>query len=439
MLKKFLHTIHTGELFTKKDKLLLAVSGGVDSMVLCDLLLKGGYDFSIAHCNFKLRAKASDLDEKLVAAYAKEHALTLHSTSFNTQEYATAHHLSIQMAARELRYNYFYSLVDKYQYTHILTAHHLDDSVETFFINLSRGTGIKGMTGIKERSEKLIRPLISFTKQEILTYAKQHAVSYRNDQSNEDDKYTRNFLRLHIIPKFKEMNPAFEQAIKKQLELLKQYDLVLENYVKEEIKKIITKEKDSLKIKIEPLLKCLVPELVMFEILKPYGFSGKETEKIIATGKGIAGKKFRSANYELVKDREFFILHRINTVQNVSLLIHKEIKEIRNPIALKFSTSRSALKDGKNFCVYINKQKLVYPLTLRKWQTGDKMKPLGLKGSKKISDIFKEAKLNAIQKSEQWLLVNGNNEVIWVLGLKFDDRYKVTAETKNILKAEYIA
>ncbi len=439
MLKKFLHTIHTGELFTKKDKLLLAVSGGVDSMVLCDLLLKGGYDFSIAHCNFKLRAKASDLDEKLVAAFAKKHSLTFHSTAFNTTAYADQHQISIQMAARELRYTYFNSLCDEFHYTHILTAHHLDDSIETFFINLTRGTGIKGMTGIKERNGNLIRPLLSFTKEEIQYYALQNNVAFRTDESNEEDKYTRNFIRHHIIPKFKEMNPAFEQALKKQLELLSQYNLVLEDYIKSKSKKILSKEKDQIKLKIEPLLKSMVPELVLFELLKPYGFSGKEIDKILASATGIAGKKFHSGNYELVKDRDNFILHKNKPETDVSLLIHENVSEIRKPLQLKFSSVKAVTKDGKNQCVYINKQKLVYPLIIRKWKTGDKMKPLGLKGSKKVSDIFKEAKLNAIEKQEQWLLVNGNNEIIWVLGLKFDDRYKISSDTKEIIKAEYIA
>ncbi len=438
MQKAFVAHIERKDLFKKDDRLLVAVSGGVDSMVLCDLLLKAGYKFSVAHCNFKLRDHDSDTDEQFVKNYCAKNKLEFYVRSFNTANYAEEKKLSIQMAARALRYSFFNELMIKHSFTYLLTAHHLSDNVETFLINLVRGSGISGLKGISEKRGNIVRPLLPFSKEEILNYAKENSVEFRTDKSNLEDAYLRNDLRLNIIPKLKDLNPSFERTISKELGLLQQYDAIITEHFSKEKESAVVKTDSGIKIQIEKIKTNKTPELFLFELLKEYSFHSDVITDIYNSLDGIPGKLFYSEGYELVKDRNELILNERTNKIIVPTVIEKETKEIHSPVHLKIKPSSAFVKENSKGVAYIDHSKLKYPLTVRGWQNGDKFKPLGMNGFKKLSDLFVDLKLNAFEKNKVAVLENGDKEIIWVVNHRLDDRYKISENTHNILRIEVI-
>lgn len=438
MLQAFAANIRSRSLFTPKNSTLIAVSGGVDSMVLCDLLLKLKYPFSIAHCNFQLRGNESDGDEQFIKQYCITNNIQFFSRSFNTIAYSAEHSVSIQMAARELRYSYFNELLQTNSFDVLLTAHHLNDSIETFFINLTRGTGINGIKGIEEKRDHIVRPLLSFSKDEILNYAKENNIQYRNDSSNNEDKYQRNFIRHQIIPKFKELNPSFELLMMQELDRLKDYHLIITDHLEREKNKLINTTENEIKIDIELLKKSDTPELLLFEAIKEYGFNSKEIEKILQSTENISGKHFKSDTHELLKDRDFLIIKKLESEQFITTQITKEQSEIEQPLKFKLQKVNTFKIEDRTSVAYVDAEKLTYPLTIRNWQIGDKFKPLGMTGFKKISDLFVDLKMNYFEKSKTLILENGNKEIIWVLNKRLDDRYKITDQTKEIIRLEIV-
>jgi len=438
VLDLFIRHINKQQLFTKNDKLLVAVSGGIDSMALCALLLKANYQFSIVHCNFMLRGSESEEDELFISAYCKKNNVLLFNRAFNTKHYAETKKISIQMAARELRYAYFDELLKNHSFDYLLTAHHLNDSIETFFINLSRGSGINGLKGISEKQNSIVRPLLPFTKDEILNYAEKNSINYRTDSSNTEEKYLRNYLRLNIIPQFKNLNPSFEKTMEKELELMQQYHSIIQSHFLSEIKQAVSKTPTGITIKIETILNCKTPELLLFEILNEYGFNSKLISSINESLNGISGKHFSSEEYELLKDRDFLIVNKKVTLSKEEIIIEKDTSEILNPLHLKFNHVTDFVIENNTEVAYIDESKLQYPLILRPWKRGDKFKPLGMAGFKKLSDLFVDKKLNNFEKEYVRVLENGNNEIIWVVNVRMDDRFKITANTKQILRIEYL-
>ncbi len=437
MLKTFGQHILINQLFNAKHHLLVAVSGGLDSMVLCHLLLKLKIPYSVAHVNFKLRGKESDEDSEFVQKFCAFHKLSFYTQTFATKSYAKEKKISVQMAARELRYEFFENLREKHGFDFIVTAHHLSDAIETYLINLIRGTGIDGMTGISMKNSFIVRPMLPFKREDIENYAKSNKINYREDSSNQEDKYMRNYLRLHIIPKFKDMNPAFEESLKKQLSLLEQYNLILKKYIQSESEKIVSKKNNATLIHIKNLLNTDTPELILFELLKPFKFNAKETDKILKSCHGISGKLFYSPSHKLSKDRVYLIIEPLNSVSSFNkTLIHDSVQQLKTPIQLNIKTVAQLSLPVKTNEIYVDKAKLTFPLLLRPWQKGDKLKPFGMKGSKKVSDLFSEFKLNDSDKSKLLILENATGEIIWVVNLKVDDRFKVTNKTKEILKLE---
>ncbi|MBK7817736.1 MAG: tRNA lysidine(34) synthetase TilS [Sphingobacteriaceae bacterium] len=438
MLKAFASHIEHKDLFKKNDALLVAVSGGVDSMVMCDLLLKAGHKFSVAHCNFKLRGNESDSDEQFVEDYCSKNKLTLYKRSFDTLTYVDSNKLSIQMAARELRYAFFNELMKEQLLTYLLTAHHLSDNVETFLINLVRGSGIAGLKGISEKRKKIVRPLLPFTKEEILAYAKENSISYKTDKSNLEDSYLRNDLRLNIIPKLKELNPSFERTISKELGLLQQYNTIITYHFAKEKEKAISKTDSGIKIHIEKIKENKTPELFLFEILKEYNFHPDVITDIYESLDGIPGKLFYSDNFELIKDRTELVINAHLDRSIEPIVIEKETQEILSPIHLKIKPTTEFVKENNKAIAYVDHSKLKYPLTVRGWQNGDKFKPLGMTGFKKLSDLFVDLKLNAFDKNKVAILENGDKEIIWVVNHRLDDRYKISENTNAILRIELV-
>lgn len=437
MIEAFKTYISERILFVKSNKLLVAVSGGKDSMVLCNLLENTGYKISVAHCNFSLRGEEADNDEKFVIAYCKKNKIPCFHTKFNTAIYAKSKGISIQMAARELRYNWFNELMVEHEFDYLLTAHHANDNIETFFINLLRGSGTNGLKAILPKQGKLVRPLLFATREEIDVYVKENKVAFREDSSNREDKYLRNYLRLHIIPAFKKLNPSFEQTLTDEIEVLQQTNLILIKEVEKQRKKLLIKDGSALKISIDKLNKTTAAKLILFELIKDFGFNSSQANDIYDALQGQSGKTFVSDTHMLVKDRDFLII-KPNAEDNTpaEFLIKKEDKEINYPIKLKISFKKGNIKSisTKDFSsnkAYLDADKITFPLTLNKWQQGDKFIPLGMKGFKKLSDFFTAEKASLFDKQNQWIL-RSHNDIVWLVGKRVDDRFKVTTETKNI-------
>lgn len=407
-------------------------------MVLCDVLLKSGYTFSVAHCNFQLRGKEADEDENLVKEFCKRNALVFFKRGFNTAEYAVQKSISVQMAARELRYNWFAELMREHGFDKLLTAHHLNDNIETFFINLIRGSGINGLKGILPESKGIIRPLLFAKRSDIETYAAENKIEYRNDSSNASDKYLRNYLRLNIIPKFKELNPSFEDTMEAELARLRDVQALLNGIVKQEKQNCVREEQGFVKLEIEKIKASAIPSLLLFELLKEYGFSSVQVQTIESCLDGEAGRVFYSTAFQLTKDRQFLILSQLKKEQEAgrNYFIEETDTSISIPVKLKLIRKTDFEITSNKNKIGLDAAKLVFPLSIAHWQQGDKFKPLGMNGFKKLSDFFTNEKMALPEKEQQWLLKN-KEEIVWVIGRRIDERYKITEETKQVLEIEY--
>jgi tRNA(Ile)-lysidine synthase len=387
-------------------------------------------DISLAHCNFKLRGDESDEDEQFVRQLADQLNVPFLSTRFNTIEYASDHKLSIQMAARELRYKWFAELMEKEGKSWVLTAHHLDDSMETFLINLSRGTGIEGLSGIPAQINGFIRPLLPFSREEIMEYAGAESISWREDSTNEETKYLRNKIRHELVPLLKELHPTFLENFKKTEEYLSGSAKMLSDYTRELKEKLFVPYQQGFKISISALIELRPLQGYLYELFKEYGFhSWNDMESLLTA---MSGKELHSKTYRLIKDRKHLILQEIP--EDVELYDEEnsqgELSEL--PIALKIEKVEQ-IEEKNNTILYVDKETLNHRLTVRKWKKGDYFYPLGMNGKKKVAKFFKDEKMDAIAKQNQWLLCCGD-QIVWIIGRRADDRFKITASTKNILK-----
>lgn len=413
-----------------KSKFLLACSGGVDSVVLAHLCCQCGLDFSLAHCNFKLRGSESDEDERFVRELAKKLKKPIWVKQFNTQTYVESHKISVQMAARELRYAWFNELMARQHIKMLVTAHQLDDNLETFIINLSRGTGIKGLIGIPPKTETIARPLLPFSRAQLLEFAKKEHIEWREDQSNAETKYLRNKIRHGIVPILKELHPTFLNNFIETQEFLKQIAAIADNHINQLKEDIFQEEGDVIRIKIESLLPLNPLKAYVHALFGVYGFTEWEDLQHLLTA--MSGKEVRSRTHRLVKDRDFLLLANIADDFQEAFQIKKEDTEVQTPIGLRISTVNIIEAVGPDV-LYVDKETLKYPLVLRKWQKGDYFYPLGMGGRKKLSKFFKDEKLDVISKEKQWLLCS-DNKIVWVVGKRADDRFKITEKTKYILK-----
>ncbi len=447
LISKFKEHIQHQFPFLHRKKLLVASSGGIDSMVLTDLLSKLDYQITLAHCNFHLRGKESDLDEAFVIQTAKSLEIPFYVISFDTKEYAKEKNISTQMAARELRYEWFEKLLQKYNLDYLLTAHHADDNLETFLINFSRGTGIEGLTGIPSINHKTIRPLLPFSRKEIEQYAKENKISWREDQSNSETKYLRNKLRHDIIPFFKELNPNFMASFANTLENLQGSKQIVKDRIKN-LKDQITNEKNgSLKLDIQKLNSLSNPKAYLYELLKDYGFT--EWDDVLSLLDAQSGKQVLSNTHRLLKDRECLIISPLNIDNNqlkssvindfVTNFNINDLHNRKNDLFLniqQIDSSDYPIADFKKTTpdtVTIDKDLLNFPLIVRKWENGDYFYPLGLQGRKKVSKYFKDEKMSLLEKENIWLLCS-DNKIVWIIGKRLDNRFKITSKSKNILK-----
>ncbi len=405
-------------------------------MVLSDLLHKVGYQFDLAHCNFQLRGTEANQDTEFCETYAKSIHSECHVAYFNTKEYATEHKLSIQMAARQLRYNWFKDLLDKYDYSHILTAHHANDNVETLFVNLIRGTGIKGLQGIPEKQRSVVRPLLFTTKEEIRQYAQQNKLSYREDSSNQEVKYKRNFIRHQIIPELKKLNPALEETLVTSISYFKQSAEIIAEFANRKFKEISKEENGQLFIDIALILKEPQKETLLFEWLNSKSFKANQIQQLTEAlhSDQTIGKQFSSATHQLVIDRKYIIVQQLIIENTPTEFIISSLTDTQHlPINLQFEETTNAQFSNDPKDIKIAYSENLFPLTLRKWKQGDKFKPFGLNGFKKLSDFFKDQKLSLFEKESVWIL-ESKEHIIWIVGYRMDDRCKVIEETAKIVR-----
>ncbi|MNJ94946.1 tRNA(Ile)-lysidine synthase [compost metagenome] len=436
MLSKFQNHLSENLSFLKDKKLLIAVSGGIDSMVLLELLKRLDYNITIAHCNFNLRGNESDGDEQFIREYAIKNNIKIFVTNFNTELFASDNKLSIQVAARKLRYVWFEQLLQEKHLDYLLTAHHLDDSIETFLINFTRGTGLEGLTGIPQQNDNIIRPLLPFTRNEIENFAKENNILWREDSSNASDKYFRNKLRHDIIPILKSLNPAFSDSFLQTILNLQQSQSLVNDASILVYKKIVTEREGQKHINIDQLKRLPNYEAYLYQWLSPFGFTA--WNDIYNLMDAQSGKQVLSSSYRLLKDREVLILEPLKQIDKQIYEIEEGITEVNEPLTIKLQTVDAISPDYTKNTIFVNNNLIKFPLFVRKWQEGDYFYPLGMNGQKKkVSKYFKDEKMSLSEKENTWLLCS-ENKVVWIVGKRADERFKADDTTNLILKIEVL-
>lgn len=434
MLDSFTTHMEANFSFLKEKKLLVAVSGGVDSMVLVNLLYKRSLNLTLAHCNFKLRDAESDADEAFVVYAATQLHIPIEVETFDTKAYAEKKGLNIQLAARELRYGWFNQLCDTKGYDCIVVAHHANDKLETFLINLSRGTGLEGLKGIPEINERVVRPLLPFSREEILTYAKFNEISWREDSSNSSDKYIRNKIRHHITPVLEELHPNFLSNFLTTQHYLQDTSVMLEQYITKLKAELFVRKGEVIEISIEALKKLNPLSTYIYELFKAYNFTA--WSDIIALLDAQSGKKIISSTHELSNHRAVLVLRSVTNVTTELFHINEIPFSIENPLTV-FSEVVSEIGEINTNIIYVDQEKLNLPLVVRKRGNGDYFYPFGMRGKKLISKFYKDQKLSVPEKDAQWLLC-ANNEIVWIIGRRADNRFAVSDQTKHILKIQWV-
>lgn len=440
LLNRFRLFAKEHQLFGGQDRILLAVSGGVDSMVMARLFSLSGNTFGVGHCNFSLRGEDSAADMLLAKEAALMNGVPFHSAVFDTRQYAAEHRLSIQEAARELRYQWLRELAFEHHYNLIATAHHLDDSIETMLINLIRGSGVRGLAGIPLKNDNIIRPLLFATREEIETFAREHKVDFRTDASNMEDKYLRNRIRHHVIPIIKELNPAMHQGMQAFLGRMRQAAELLDHEVEKQSATCVFPERDGFSIDIKKLLALPQPELLLYEFLKDCHFSGTVCREIIESLDAQSGKRFYSETHMAIKDRQKIFVTPLNkNDESLVYLINENTYKIEVPGATFLFETLPAEKElqfpADEQAALLSYDLLEFPLELRKARAGDSMVPLGMKGRKKLSDLLTEKKLPLHRKKDVWVLLSGG-EIAWVAGIRISEKFRITHQTTKVFKAK---
>ncbi|MFW9614950.1 MAG: tRNA lysidine(34) synthetase TilS [Macellibacteroides fermentans] len=424
------------QLLSGEKPVVVGISGGADSVALLHILVSLGYKCIAAHCNFNLRGDESFRDEQFTIDFTKRLQVPLCKISFETNKYAQENRLSVEMAARELRYRWFEELLNTYDADAVAVAHHRDDSVETLLINLTRGSGLTGLTGIKPKNGNVVRPLLCVSREDIYAYIENNGLEYVTDSSNSSDIYTRNFIRLKVIPLLEEINPSVKASLARTANHLYDASLIY-NHSIEEARKVITQNN---RLSISALLSFPAPATILYEMLKPYGFSRTVCESIFTVLEKDSGKIFYSSTHRLLKDRSDLLIDVLSGEDNRAYQINLEDDNVDLPVELKpeivVIKEDYQIEKDKKFA-YFDFDKLSFPLVLRHWQEGDWFVPFGMKGKKKISDYFNDKKFSLFDKEKTWLLCSGQ-DVIWIVGERTDNRYRIEKTTKRVLKLKFI-
>jgi tRNA(Ile)-lysidine synthase len=435
MLNEFLKYIEKNKLIRTDDRVLLAVSGGIDSMVMTHLFLAAGIKPGIAHCNFCLRARESDKDEELVREFAAGHNIPFFSKRFETKAYAKKMGISVQMAARELRFSWFEEIRDKNRFDVIAVAHNLNDNIETLLINLTRGTGITGLTGMKPVSNKIIRPLLFATRQEITDYCNTNHILFREDQSNAETKYTRNKIRHQVIPVLKEINPSIEATLNETAERLSGINEIVQSFIGKLRERIIEQKSDITLFNISLLQPFLDNKSVIFELFKPYGVTEAMVKDLSQIINGETGSQIFTSSHRIIKNRKELIVSTGETHDEMIYLINTFSDFVKVPEFEKvkyFSVTDKYKIPSDPLIAFVDSEKVSFPVTIRKWRTGDYFYPLGMKKKKKLSDYFVDNKFSLLEK-EKIQVVESAGKIVWVIGKRIDNRFRITKSTRKAL------
>ena len=432
MIKELKTYIQSNGLFTQEDRILVACSGGVDSAALAKALHELGHDIALAHCNYQLRGKDSDLDQEFVEAFAMKLGVPCYTVSFETTSIAEAEKKGIQETARNLRYQWFEEIATTKGFDRIATAHHQDDQVETTLFHLLRGANWKGLSGMDAQRGRIVRPLLGVSKSDILHFAKANQLDWREDSSNDSKKYSRNRIRHELIPLLDDIRPGFKKNILRRVAIFKEIDALLDEFLEQLNLNLLELTAEGVLIFIDELEEMEYKRLWMSKVARDYGFDGIRVDEILRLAKAEQGKALYSETHRIVKERDMLMITAIpNAADTKEYLIHEESETMEYPIMLEFETKLGAAEVVKNKDIgQFDWDKLAFPLILRKWKTGDRIRPLGLNGSQLISDILQQSKANHIQKENTWVIENAG-EIIWVIGLKISDSTKITSRTQK--------
>lgn len=439
MRNEFLQYLKQEHLISRGQRVILGVSGGIDSMVMAALFAETGIEHGYAHCNFNLRGKESRDDEAFLRQLAERRNIPFYVKHFNTESFAKKYNISIQMAARQLRFDWFNELLEKEPFDLIATAHHQDDQIETFFLNLMRSTGIAGLHGILPRQENLIHPLLFASRQDIEQYAAKYQIPYREDSSNQTTKYARNKIRHQVIPLLEEINPHFKKILNTNITRIRETEQVYKKAIRDTTREISTSKDGFPSVWIEKLMSTDSPTLYLFEYLAPFHFKYTTAEDIIKSIGKDPGKVFYSSTHRVIKDREVLIIQENQTVgaeQEIQITKEDIPGEIAKPIkiSLKWKKVDSGFRINPDPNIaQVDAEKLDWPLKLNLWEQGDYFFPLGMTKAKKISDFLVDEKTPLHQKQKTYLLRSGN-KVVWVAGMRLDNRFRIDSGTQHILE-----
>lgn len=436
MIEQFIKYIHEERLFHSSQRILLAISGGADSMLMLHFFRNAGFSFAVAHCNFHLRGEESDEEEQFVSEYCDQHNLEFFVKHFETEDFAFQEGVSIEMAARDLRYEWFNELLNQHKFDLLATAHHQDDVIETFLINLSRGSGIKGLSGIQPKSGRIIRPMLFTNRKEILDYCQHYSILYRTDSSNQNTVYKRNLIRQQILPLLEQVNPAFRRNAIKTIGNLNETGLLFQQRMSEIKSYVYSDDEQGAMIHIERLLTLNPIRTILFELIREFGFHTDQIDDIVESINGESGRKFFSENYRLIKDREYLLISPFMVKQDQVFYIDEDCLKMSHPVHFSFEKFDRTIDfrfSSNPKIVDLDFDKLDFPLLLRHWQEGEYFQPLGMTGLKKLSDFFIDEKYSIPEKENAWILASGN-KLVWIIGKRIDDRFKITTGTKRVIR-----
>jgi tRNA(Ile)-lysidine synthase len=437
LLQSFTSTLHQHKLSAEKDRLLLAVSGGLDSSVLCALCHQAGYAFAIAHCNFQLRGAESDRDEVFVKNVGNNYNVDVHVQKFDTAVYATDRKISIQEAARVLRYEWFAQLADEHAFTCTLLAHHADDNIETLLMNFFRGTGLQGLTGIPQEhtgKNMLLRPMLSFRRQQILEFATTNQLKWVEDSSNESSKYTRNFFRNELLPAIKKVYPQVEDNLLDNIDRFRKVQALYQPAVEQLKSKVVVQHLNEVRLPVKKIKQYQGTSL-LYEIIKEYGFSEKQTTEVFKLTDAASGKFVANERFQIIRHGLWLIIAPVIAAAE-TIAIDKGVQQVDfvgGTLDLQTIAQDIFTLNTQPQVAQLDARHMQYPLLLRKWKTGDYFYPLGMRKKKKLSRFFIDQKLAKNQKENMWV-IESNKKILWVVGMRIDDRFKITEATEQVLQ-----
>jgi tRNA(Ile)-lysidine synthase len=438
LLSSFINNIRKQQLFQKGDLLLLAVSGGVDSVVLCELCHEAKFRFEIAHSNFQLRGKESNDDESFVKRLAEKYDVPFHTIRFDTLEYAEQKKVSVQVAARELRYQWFAQIIQQ-RNALLVTAHHADDNIETVLMNFFRGTGIHGLRGMRSKNNTIVRPLLPFTKSEIVSFAKEKKLKWHEDSSNASDKYSRNFFRNAIIPAISKVYPQAEHNITENIRRFADTEKLYEQAIAVHKKNLLEKKANEWHIPVLKLLKSEPLHTIVYEIIREFDFSTGQVSDVIHLLEAEQGKYVQSSSHRIFRNRNWLIISPAESVMASNHMITEDQPSIdihEGRLCFKVKDSQHVILAASPGTALFDMREISFPLILRKWKAGDYFYPLGMRKKKKISRFLIDQKLSPTEK-EKVMVLESRKRICWVVGLRSDDRFRVTEQTKKVLVADY--